>query len=560
MTNEQTSATRYSEYLRKSTDDKEKQVLSLSSQRDVIDRLKKNGNLLIVETVEEKMSAKRPGRPGFSRLIKLVKERKIDGIVTWAPHRLSRNSVDIGEIINLFDTGYLKEIVTESHTYRNNPMDIFMLGFHCLQAKFENDNKALDVQGGMRKCAELGIYPSCPPLGYLPDKGGIKGARKREIDPVKFPLVRKMWDYMLGGQHTPRQILAIVTDDLGLRGRTGKKLSLSMVYHMFNNPFYYGEYEWPRYSGNWQKGIHWPIVTKQEFERVQRLMGKTGRARPIKHYFPYGGCSLHCSTCGCAISGCNKAKFQRNGNVHKYQYYFCSKHKPGVACNEMPVSGKMLDAQIAELLRSIEIPHYLHDFLMGLIRAENDKQFAPNAQNELHKKAYGVALQKKNGLIDMRASGLIDDDQFKAKSSELTAEEQRLKSLINETDGASIGWIDTADRLFTFSEQAIRYFQNSTPETKRGILVSLGWNLSIKDRKLDLSSVNWIVAIKAIAELLREQSATFEPNLAIENKAIIENLSNNSVLCSLLQDLRTAFLETPSRTWFPIVDQWKNEI
>jgi PRTRC genetic system protein B len=149
MKNENNTTIRYAEYLRKSTDDKEKQVLSLSSQRDVLDRLKHSHKLNIFETIEEKKSAKRPGRPGFNTLIKQIKTGNINGIVTWAPHRLSKNSVDNGELISLFDTGHLKEVVTENYVYRNTPMDIFMLGFQGLQAKFENDNKALDVKGGM---------------------------------------------------------------------------------------------------------------------------------------------------------------------------------------------------------------------------------------------------------------------------------------------------------------------------------------------------------------------------------------------------------------------------
>jgi len=559
MKNEFTNATRYGEYLRKSTDDKEKQVLSLSSQRDVVDRLKKANTLHIVETIEEKMSAKRPGRPGFARLIKLIKERKIDGIVTWAPHRLSRNSVDSGEIINLFDTGHLKEIVTESHTYRNNPMDIFMLGFSGLQAKFENDNKAIDVRNGMMKCASLGIYPGCPPLGYLPDKNGIKGARKRAEDPSKFVVVQKIWNYLLTGQYTPKQVLILATDKWGLRNRNGIKLTKSGLYHMLNNPFYYGEYEWPRKSGNWHKGIHRPMITKQQFEKVQKMLGKTGRARPIKHYFPYGGCSLHCSTCGCAISGCDKVKYQKNGNVHKYQYYFCPKHKPGVPCHEMPVSGKMLDIQIENLLQEIQIPAYLHGFLMSLVRRENEKQFKDiYALNAANKKAYEAVLKKQNGLIDMRATGLLNDVQYQEKAAEAKQEEDRLLVMIKETDESIVSWVDTADKLFTFAELAVKHFRNGSAETKRGILVSLGWNLSIKDRKLDFSRENWIEPVKAIAKLVKEEKRTLEPVLSPYNKDKIELLLKNAMLCSLLHDVKTSFINMPDKTWFPIVDQWKD--
>lgn len=348
MKNQTSSAIKYGEYLRKSTDDKEKQVLSLGSQRDVLDRLQKTYNLTIVETIEEKMSAKRPGRPGFTHLLDKIRQGEINGIITWAPHRLSRNSVDIGEIINLFDLGLLKEIVTESHTYRNNPMDIFMLGFHCLQAKFENDNKALDVKGGMVRCAKIGIFPNCPPLGYLADTRGIKGARKRDVDPVTFPIVRKMWDMVLLGTHTPYQALTIASEQWGLRNRRGGKPSRSLVYAIFNNPFYYGEFEFPKGSGQWYKGIHQPMVTKEEFDRVQRRMKRPNNPRPVSNYFAFGGCTLHCAECGCAITGMKKTKKLKDGSFSQYTYYGCTKRKG--PCHQMPVTEKHLEDDIKKIL------------------------------------------------------------------------------------------------------------------------------------------------------------------------------------------------------------------
>ena len=38
---------------------------------------------------------------------------------------------------------------------------------------------------------------------------------------------------------------------------------------LLNNPFYYGEFEYPRNSGNWYKGKHTPIISKELFDKVQ---------------------------------------------------------------------------------------------------------------------------------------------------------------------------------------------------------------------------------------------------------------------------------------------------
>ena len=50
----ETKATKYIAYLRKPTNDKGKQILTVRSQKDIIKRLAKANNLTIVEVIEEK--------------------------------------------------------------------------------------------------------------------------------------------------------------------------------------------------------------------------------------------------------------------------------------------------------------------------------------------------------------------------------------------------------------------------------------------------------------------------------------------------------------------------
>ena len=41
---------------------------------------------------------------------------------------------------------------------------------------------------------------------------------------------------------------------------------------MLKNPFYYGEFEYPVGSGNWYKGSHPSLITKEVFVRVQEKL------------------------------------------------------------------------------------------------------------------------------------------------------------------------------------------------------------------------------------------------------------------------------------------------
>jgi len=90
---------KYYLYARKSTDDEDRQVLSIESQINELREYAKKENLFIVEEFVEVKTAKEPGRPIFSFMLKQIEAGLADGILAWHPDRLARNSVDGGKII-----------------------------------------------------------------------------------------------------------------------------------------------------------------------------------------------------------------------------------------------------------------------------------------------------------------------------------------------------------------------------------------------------------------------------------------------------------------------------
>ncbi|MBK7143571.1 MAG: recombinase zinc beta ribbon domain-containing protein [bacterium] len=171
----------------------------------------------------------------------------------------------------------------------------------------------------------LKVDARSPPLGYLNDlitKQVVK-------DPVRFPLIRNMWDLLLTGEHTPNAIVTIATDEWGLTTRQfkhvgGGPVAYSTVYSIFGNPFYYGKFLW---NGELVDGAHEPMITFNEFERAQYLMGRRTQPRPKQKFFAYTGL-INCGECGAAVTAENKVN--RYGS--KYTYYHCTKRKRGTYC------------------------------------------------------------------------------------------------------------------------------------------------------------------------------------------------------------------------------------
>ncbi|MBI3359265.1 MAG: recombinase family protein, partial [Nitrospirae bacterium] len=110
MTHKSFSMNKFFLYARKSTDEPDRQILSIEAQIDELKEFATQEQLEIVETFVESQTAKEPGRPIFNNMPSLIKKGKASGILAWHPDRLARNSIDGGRIIYLYDLGKIKEL------------------------------------------------------------------------------------------------------------------------------------------------------------------------------------------------------------------------------------------------------------------------------------------------------------------------------------------------------------------------------------------------------------------------------------------------------------------
>ena len=240
---------KYCLYARKSTEDDERQALSIDSQIKEMLEIAERQGMEIIEIKKESHSAKQSGtRPILNQMIEGIRQGIYQGIFTWAPDRLSRNAGDLGILVDLIDDGHLKEIRTHGQNFTNSPNDKFLLMILCSQAKLENDCKSENVKRGLRAKCSMGWRPGRPPLGYLHDKYADKGKRKVLLDPKRSPIIKQMFEKVAYNQWSGRKILRWMIEKDNFKTRNDKRMTLSMVYRMLNETFYYGEFEYPRGS------------------------------------------------------------------------------------------------------------------------------------------------------------------------------------------------------------------------------------------------------------------------------------------------------------------------
>ena len=185
---------KYCLYARKSMETEDQQALSIESQVREMLAVAKRDNLQVTDIKREAHSSKEVGqRAVFNQMLSEIRERKYNGILTWAPDRLSRNAGDLGSVVDLMDQKLLLEIRTYTQRFTENPNEKFLLMILGSQAKLENDNKAVNVRRGLKAICEMGYRPCVAPTGYLNEKDRDKKCQVR-LDPKRAPIIKQMFE------------------------------------------------------------------------------------------------------------------------------------------------------------------------------------------------------------------------------------------------------------------------------------------------------------------------------------------------------------------------------
>ena len=344
---------RYCLYARKSSEQDERQALSIESQiKEMVQAAIRDG-VTVTEIRQESHSAKDSGqRPVFNKLIEDIKQGTFDGILAWDPSRISRNAGDLGQIVDLIDQGYIKEIRTHGQRFTNSPNEKFLLMILCSQAKLENDHKGENVKRGLRTKCEMGWRPGMPPLGFFYDPSCRKGEKKIIIDPDRAPIMKQMFERVAYQGQSGRDILQWM-DETGFKTRSGCKMALSRIYLILRDHFYYGRFEYPLGSGIFYDGKHQPIIDKDLFDKVQACLIHAPRLRPGTKEFNFVKI-FKCGKCGSGVTASEKFKRLKNGGVNKYIYYHCVKFRDRY-CNEKYIREDNLVGLLLQLFDSIPL-------------------------------------------------------------------------------------------------------------------------------------------------------------------------------------------------------------
>lgn len=483
-------------YARKSSESEDRQVQSIDDQINRLKDLANNLGISIKEVLTEAKTAKKPNcRPVFADMLERIEKGEAQGILCWQINRLSRNPIDSGTLSWMLQQGALKCIQTIDRQYLPDDNVLLFNVESGMANQFIIDLRK-NSKRGMEGKADRGWLPSRAPLGYLNDK------LENTIieDPERFHLVHKMWEMMLTGNYTPPQILKIVNKEWGFhtpktKRSGGGEIATSAIYRTFTNIFYTGMFEW---AGKVYNGNHKPMVTLEEYDRVQVIMGRSGKPRAQTHEFSYTGL-MWCEMCGSMYTATEKTKLvKRTGEMTTYSYYHCTRKKKDVVCDQRsPMTLKELEDQIdIELERYTILPKF-QEWALEILNRDNDKEIEDRTKiYETQHKSLTETQKELDTLTKMRYRELIDDEAFIKGRDELKAKIAKLTSNLRETESRAEKWLELTEKTFNFACYARKEFLLGSLAKKREIFSALGQNFSVRDQKVHITPNEWFVPIE----------------------------------------------------------------
>src|SRR3990167_1211760 len=433
------SMPKYFLYARKSTEDDDKQVMSIPAQLVELREFASRENLEILEEFQESKSAKSPGREVFGEMMMRIEKMGNVGILAWHPDRLARNSIDGGRIIYAVDTSKIVSLRFPTFWFEPTPQGLFMLQVAFGQSKYYSDNLKQNVERGMRQKLRRGEWLTRAPFGYVNNPV----TRNIEPDPVKSKIIVRAYEEYEKGSHTLQSLSQFLADH-GVAQKSGTPLGKASVKRILCNRAYLG---FTKHHDEFFPGSFEPIISPTLFEAVQKMLAKKSRPRvqKVPNHFQFAQFA-RCGECGSMIT----AQYATNRFGTKYTYYRCTKKK-GV-CRQPYLSSSALISQAKNLLQSVSIP---------LSEIENMEKQIDLWDKELISERGSVAQnlktklsetkEKLDKLVSLYLDGDIEREMYLQRKDLLLRQKAKFEESFKDFGQQRKNWVEPLRSLSSFS-------------------------------------------------------------------------------------------------------------
>ena len=470
---------KYFIYCRKSSEEEERQALSIESQLQELREYAQKQGLVIVREFIESKSAKKPGREVFNDMLSRIEAGETDGILAWQPDRLSRNSVCGGRIIYLIDQGIIKDLKFPSYYFENTPHGKFNLSIAFGFSKMYVDRLSEDVKRGIREKLRRGEFPGKAPHGYFnhPKKRSI------EVDTDSFDKVKTLLEEFSTGKYTVAEIRQRFFKQ-GFKDGHGEPLHYWNIKRILTNKFYYGVFE---LKGELHQGSHQAMISFETYEKIQKLLNKKqqnhSRQAKADKNFLFGGLAK-CGECGYQITHEVHTRAKYPGR--EYKYYRCTHKSRTQHCSQRSyLSEAHLADQVLNLVNQVSIPEYWYEKFSERIEKWRAEELSDSELQSKSLKSELAEIQLRlDRLLDLQLDGDISSSEYRARKNSFIEKRAGLENQLSVLKQGSLIWLEQVEDFVKTGQQAQQSVLAGDFIEMKKILKKVGSNTKIMDKTL----------------------------------------------------------------------------
>lgn len=437
-------------------------------------------------------------RKNFMRMMQDASKNKFDLIVTREVSRFARNTVDTLQQTRILRREGVEVYFTEDNIWTMNDEDgELRLTIMATLAQNESKKTSVRVKAGQMISFKNGVlYGNGNILGY--DRIG----KEYVVNELQARTVRRIFDLYLDGNGV-RKIQFVLEKEGHLTATGLTKWQPGNISRILRNPFYCGTIVYRKQFvpdfleqkkinnfGEVDKviveGRHTPIVTKEQFEKVQQILSSKSESVHNK------GCrgkkiskDVWCRKMKCECgSSYNRVTWHKSseGPQYAYQCYsqirtgtFKTRERKGLSTEGICVT-KMVPRWKLEVMADIIFQKFWND-REGVLAIANemlDNCYENEHDNEVIDRKRDLEdkmelwNRKYNNLLDMRMAGEIEKDRYDEKREQILKEQQHLKKQL-EIIGGETGlsddiYMDKVEILKYGLEQNFNFSTRHIPE------------------------------------------------------------------------------------------------
>lgn len=523
---------RVAAYIRVSTQRQKTEGDSLDAQQNEITRFLKGREQMrgweIESTrfyIDAGRSAKDQNRPQLQKLRADIAKGEIDTVVCFKLDRITRSILDFADLWEFFAQHGVEFISLNEDVDSTTAMGKAMLMIIMVFAQLEREVTGERTLATMQDRISRGLWNGGYIYGYVPDPNG---SGKLVPNPEWAMIIKERFFEALERLGSVGAVQRELSEKWKLtvakhKARSGRivggdPFTKQQVSRILRNPIYIGRLTWGDMA---QDNCHEPIVSKELFERVQRLldmttMRRTNQRKSRGRGYPLRGL-VRC-TCGAMMTP--KGAHGRN---EKYHYYECTRknHLGRAACSALGIPAEPLEeavaTRVAELGTNEEARRQIITEALKLI--DSNAQAAERESPLVRNRLTGVKAEIGRLIAVLKELGTQALDSIRDELARLEQEKQDLQIRLDGLQQQKTPWDQMMDLAKKFIENWSglgELLEHATGDEQRAVLEQYVEVIQLRPMGSDGKSGTYVLRLFPEATPIRDGVGGVHP-MSAEN-------------------------------------------